>query len=101
MNVNQITLEVLSGGQSSKIAIGTTSAQTAAVTAVSGQAVVSVAFTPDVDCFVRRGTNPTAVSDGTDQFLLARTTYRCQMLPGEKLAFIASGAGNVYFTPGC
>lgn len=101
MNINEISMEILSGGQSSKVAISTASAQTAAIVAVPGQTAVKAVFTPDVDCFVRRGTNPTAVSDGTDQLVKANNAYRCEMLPGEKLAFItATGTGNVYFTPG-
>jgi len=104
MNISEISMEILSGGQSQKVAIGVASAATAAITAAqipTGQVAIPVVFTPDVDCFVRRGTNPTAVADGTDQLVKANNAYRCQMIVNEKLAFItASGSGNVYFTPG-
>lgn len=101
MNISEISMEILTGGQSSKVAISTASAQTPAMGTVWGQTAVKAVFTPDVDCFVRRGANPTALADGTDQLVKANNAYRCEMLPGEKLAFItASGTGNVYFTPG-
>jgi hypothetical protein len=47
------------------------------------------------------GLNPTAVSDGTDQILLANQQYRIiPIIPGYKIAFIlAIGTGNVYITP--
>jgi hypothetical protein len=91
----QITLIATSGGTSSKVAVSTTSAQSAAI---SAQCVVVIA---DVNVFFRRGVNPTALADGTDQLLLANTSYR---LVGhkavEKFAFItATGTGNVYITP--
>lgn len=86
-----------SGGQSSKVAVSTTSAQSGLV-GLRGNVVV----TPDATMFVRRGSNPTALSDGTDQILLANTTYRFYGLKSDdKLAFImAVGTGNVYITPG-
>lgn len=90
-----ISCQVLSGGQSAKIAISTTSAQSAVLTSTS------YLVSPDVDCFARLGSNPTAVADGTDQILLAGNTYRIvPTLVGNKFAFIAlTGTGNVYITP--
>ena len=103
MRVTEISCAVLSGGQSSKVAISTASAQSAAIAAqgggVTGAAVVLL--TPDTTCFVRYGTNPTALSDGTDQILMANNTYRVDVAPGGKFAFItATGTGFVYITPG-
>jgi len=90
-----ISCQVLSGGQSQKIAVSSTSAQSAALT------TTSYFLTTDVDVFCRVGTSPTAVADGTDQIFLASNSYR--VLPvavGAKFAFITSGAsGNVYLTP--
>lgn len=79
-------------GTSQPIAISTTSAQT---TAIYG---ATVYITPTVDCFVREGSNPTALSNGTDHFLVANCTQGYEMrTPGNKLAFIvASGGGTVY-----
>jgi hypothetical protein len=89
-----ISCQVLSGGQSSKVAVSSTSAQSVALTCAN------CLVTPDVDVFVRMGTNPTAVADGTDQILLAGNTYRIQpIIPGYKLAFVSTGSGNVYLTP--
>lgn len=91
----ELSLVIDSGGRSSSISISTTSAQSAASS--NGEAVIC----PSVDCFVRSGANPTAVSDGTDQFLVGGTQYRVRFGEGHKLAFItASGTGTVYFTPG-
>jgi hypothetical protein len=90
-----ISAQILSGGQSQKVALTTASAQSAALTGYQ------YILTPDVNCFVRLGVNPTAVSDGTDQILLANQTYRIfPIVPGQKFAFIlATGTGNVYITP--
>lgn len=101
MNVTEVTMEILASGQSLPTAISGSSAQAPVVTQASntspGQKMKCM-FTPDVDAFVRKGSNPTAVV-GTDQFVMARNTYRCELSPGERLAFVTSGAtGNVYFT---
>lgn len=86
------------GGRSAKIAISTTSAQSAVYGTNSSGATVLI--TPDVNCFFRAGTNPVAVADGTDMYLTAGTTYRVQIGVAQKLAFIAlTGTGNVYITP--
>jgi len=90
-----ISCQVLSGGQSAKISTSTTSAQSAVLTSTS-----YLVYT-DVDVFVRTGADPTAVSDGTDQILPAKTQSRIvPILLGNKLAFITpTGTGNVYLTP--
>lgn len=90
-----ISCQILSGGQSSKLAVTAASIQSAAL--ISSSYLV----TPSVNMFVRTGLNPVAVADGTDQYLVAGSTYRIVPLrPGDKLAFIAeSTAGNVFLTP--
>ena len=90
-----ISMQVLSGGQSIKVATSTVSAQTPALTETSYNVI------SDTNCFVRTGLNPVAVSDGTDQFLLANIMYRIvPILPGNKMAFILGAAtGNVYLSP--
>ena len=103
MVVFEHSLNILTGGQSSKVAISTTSAPSAAF-GVATDAVPAqyVLVTPDINCFVRQGPGtPVAVADGTDQILLANNTYRVYVNSGNKLAFIlAAGTGNVYLTPG-
>lgn len=97
-----VAKQILSGGQSSKVAISTTSAQSAVFNGnQSGNIPDNYSITPDVTCFVRMGVNPVAVSDGTDQILFAGSTYRVQPCPqGQRFAFITStGTGNVYLTP--
>lgn len=102
MNITDISTEVLAGGQSQQIVLSTTSAPTTAVPALNpGESSKTVTFVVDAACFVRRGTNPTALSNGTDQYLIANKLYRCQMQAGEKLAFVmATGTGNAYVTFG-
>jgi D-alanine-D-alanine ligase-like ATP-grasp enzyme len=101
MRIIEITCAILSGGQSSKIAISTTSAQSATIAVQGNDNVATLLITPDTTCFARYGSNPTAVSDGTDQILLANNTYRVDATPGGKFAFItATGTGFVYITPG-
>jgi hypothetical protein len=91
-----ISNQILAGGQSQKVVTSTTSAQSTALTGVSQVTIVC-----DTNTFVRMGLNPTAVSDGTDQLLLANQQYRIiPIISGYKLAFIlAAGTGNVYITP--
>jgi len=82
------------GGTCQAVSISGTSAQSAAITA----GVVHI--TPTVDCFVREAANPTAVSDGTDEFLLAAATQAKTVQYGNKLAFKTTGAaGTVYIAP--
>jgi hypothetical protein len=103
VNVTEISIGLTAGGTSQKLAISTTSAQSAAAAAASTEnkgAPIKYLVTPDVNCFVRKAADPTAVSDGTDQILVANQTYRVELMDGEKMAFItASGSGNVYITP--
>lgn len=103
MNFTEISMGLTDGGTSQKVAIGIVSAQSAAAAAASTEnkgAPIKYLVTPDVTCFVRKGANPTAVADGTDQILIANQTYRVELMDGEKMAFItASGSGNVYITP--
>lgn len=91
-----VNVIALTGGQSQKVDISSTSAQSAAITA--GWALV----TPSTDCFMRQGADPTAASDGTDQILLGGNTYRVVgIAAGNKLAFkTTSATGSVYITPG-
>jgi hypothetical protein len=103
MNVTEISINLTAGGTSQKLAISSTSAQSAAAAAASGESKgvpIPYVVTPDTDCFVRKGSNPTALSDGTDQFLASGNSYRVELMDGEKMAFITTSAsGNVYITP--
>lgn len=101
MDVKVISIKALTGGQSSVVAISAASAQSAALT-MNSTDQTDVLVTPTVDCFMRQGSAPVAVSDGTDQILLAGNTYRVSgIVNGNKLAFITTGAaGSVYISPG-
>lgn len=90
----QVASPIATGGSCQVVSISGTSAQSAALTA----SVVHV--TPTVDCFVREAANPTALSDGTDHFLLANATQSFAVTPLNKLAFKTTGAaGSVYIAP--
>jgi hypothetical protein len=103
MHAVEISLDLNAGGTSQKLAISAASAQSAAAAASSTEnkgAPISYVITPDSNCFVRKGANPTALSDGTDQLLIANQSYRVQLMDGEKMAFITTAAaGFVYITP--
>jgi hypothetical protein len=74
-----------------KIAISSTSAQS---TAINGS-IVHV--TPTTGCFMRRGSNPVAVSTGVDHYLVAGATQEFNISKGDLLAFITDAAtGSVY-----
>lgn len=89
------TTSISTGGTSQAIAVGAVSAQSAVIQAAS------VIVTPMVDVFCRRGVNPVALADGSDQILLAGFSYRVAgLVAGDRIAFIAAAAGTVYLTPG-
>lgn len=90
------SIRALSGGQSEAKSLSGTSIQSSAIT------TGSVIVTPTVDCYFRAGSNPTALSNGTDQLLLGGNQYRIiGITSGNKLAFITTGnTGTVYITPG-
>lgn len=103
MNITEISMDALAGGTSSKVALSTTSAQGPVIANPTNHPKgmpVKCLVTLDATGFLRKGTSPTAVSDGTDQILLANNTYRIELMEGERVAAIlASGTGNMYFTP--
>jgi hypothetical protein len=101
MDVRAISLKVDEGGASQKVAVSAASAQSAAIT-ISPTGNQDVMVTPDIDVFVRQGSSPIAVADGTDILLLAGNSYRLSgIVNGNKLAFITGGgAGFVYISPG-
>lgn len=88
----------LSDSGSKKLTVTTSSTPMAAAVGAT-TAVVTV---KDVDVFMTQGASPTAVSDGTDQILLAGNMYRVTGITStNKLAFItASGTATVYITAG-
>ena len=94
-HVFEESMKVLNGGTSYAISISATSAQSAAILNDN-----AVAYST-VDCWIRQGTNPTALANGTDQFLPGLVQMRLvDIEPGNKIAFVAGGAGTVYLTPG-
>jgi hypothetical protein len=106
MDFREISVKLDGGGNGAKVAISGTSAQSAALslkTTPTGSVDSrdSVLIYASVDCFVRNGSNPTAVVD-TDVPLAGGNIYRLSGIKdGEKLAFITSGAaGNVWIYPG-
>ena len=96
MNTNPASIVVTNGGESSKVTLSTTSAQSVAFLAGQRSAVVTVTVTS----FIRRGPNPVAVVDA-DQYLLANIPYRIHGInDGDKLAILGTAAGLAYITPG-
>ena len=58
-------------------------------------------ITVDATVFMCRGTASTVPVVGTEQILVAGNTYRVgPMKSGERLCFISTPGGNVYYTPG-
>jgi len=101
--VSEHSLNIVDGGTCQQVAISGTSAQSTVIqtdnTFIDGP--VQIVITPTVDCFVRKGANPTAIVGGTDMYLLGGNAYRTSVMPGERLAFITTGAaGFVYIAPG-
>ena len=87
-------MKVMNGGESAAISISTTSAQTSVIKSTTAVVYATV------ECWLRQGANPTALSDGTDQYLPAGVQMRMvDITPGNKLAFKAASSGTVYITP--
>lgn len=94
MPVSQESAHLYSGGQSQVVTISGTSAQSSAIT---GSKTLYLCAT--ADCFIRQGSNPTALSNGTDQFLPSYTPMRyAGFVSGNKVAVIGS-SGSLYITP--
>lgn len=94
MEAREVSIVVDDGGKSQLLSSVTTSQQTAVI---KSSFVLVYANGP---VFVRQGSNPTALTDGTDIYLAANVHYRLNVTPGNKLAFAASAAANIYITPG-
>lgn len=95
MEAREVSIVVDDGGRSQALSISSTSAQSAVINA---DYVLVTLTTP---AFVRQGSSPTAVADGTDIYLLADLTYRLNIRRGNRLAFRTSGGtGTAYITPG-
>lgn len=106
MDIREISLKLDGGGNGAKVAISAVNAQSAALSlkltpTPTQDARQDVLVYVTCDCFVRNGSNPTAVVD-TDIPLAGGGTYRLSGIKdGEKLAFITSGAaGNAWVYPG-
>jgi hypothetical protein len=89
-----ISMAVPNRASTASVSISTTSAQSAVL---AGGNVVVMAT---ADCFVLRGSNPTATTACLP--LVANREYRLTgIAQGERLAFItASGTGTAYITEG-
>ena len=86
--------KIATGGSCQAVSISGTSAQSTAVTATL------VHITATVDCFMREAANPTALSDGTDEFLPAYIVTPKIITSGNKIAFKTTGAtGTAYISP--
>jgi len=92
-------LPIGSGGTSQKLTTSATHVQSAVVTNTETPVYYNVFAT--ADCFVRAGTNPTALATGVDQFIPANLLFRLGPLKvGERFSFIAASTGGlVYLTP--
>lgn len=98
MYVPQITVNA--GGRSQAVSVSGVSAQSAAF---SGATALFICTQP---CWVRWGTNPTALGTGVDQYIPANEYVRLSLVGDATagsgtLAIITTGAaGTAYITPG-
>lgn len=97
LNGKETSLGIGAGGNAQLVSLSTASVMSSAIN--SDVAVIYATAA----CFARSGSSPTAVSDGTDQYIPALTFLRINIDKGSKLGLInAAGAssGAVYITPG-
>lgn len=92
--MREITINIGPGGNSQTVSLSGTSASSTALW-VRESVIYST-----VDCFVRAGSDPTAVT--TDQFVPAQTWARVTIPEaGQKIAAITGGStGTLYISPG-
>lgn len=84
----------LAAGRSQRLAVSTTSAQSAPIPASS------IVVHTSVDCYIRQGESPVALADGTDHFIPAGAYVRMSgITKGNRLAIIAVANGLVHLTP--
>lgn len=57
-----------------------------------------VELTPTVDCYIRQGDAPVALSTGVDQFLAAGAIYT-QSVHGKIAAITSGAAGTLHISP--
>ncbi len=82
------------GGTSSQVTVTGVNAKSAAL----DFSLVLVTGTEGM--FMRQGADPTAVSNGTDQYIPPGVVFRVGITSGNKLAFISAGTNGVaYITP--
>lgn len=94
MESREVSIVADEGGRSQLLASVTASTQSAVINAPYALVFCSAAT------FVRQGSDPTAVTTGADIYLAPNVHYRINLKPGNKLAFAALAASNVYVTPG-
>ena len=98
MNNIEYTLAVATPGTSLKLSIATPGTSVKTVAALGADTAV---ITATADCFFRKGADPAATNDGTDQFIVAKNTYRIfGLAASDKLAFNGPTACDIYITPG-
>lgn len=96
MRVLEVTVVPNTGGQSEKLTLPGGSDVDSSVINAASEAYIN--FFCTVDCFVRMGTNPTAVLD-TDQFIPASNLVRMGPIPaGYKLSVFSATAGIARIT---
>jgi hypothetical protein len=96
--ISEISIRALSGGQSDAVTVSATSAQTTKQSIIDAE---KVAVFCESNVFFREGSDPTALSDGSDQIIPGGVWTRVSKTTGYKMAFIlATGTGTVYITPG-
>lgn len=89
-----INIPIVSG-QGQRLSVSAVSAQSAEIESTS------CLIYSDVDCYVRQGSNPVALADGSDLFIPSGSLVRLfGITKGNKLAFIGATSGFVHLTPG-
>lgn len=96
MDTLSTSFNASAGNDSAIVAASGTSAQSSTYDCGVGK---NFLITPLVSVYYRWGTNPTAVSTGADQLLVAGNTYRIKAGGTGKFAFKAlASSGNVHIT---
>lgn len=91
---DELLYTIANGGECQCLSFGTSAVQSLAILAGV------IELSPTVDCFVRAGVDPVALSNGSDHFLMGGTTQAFRFDSGHKLSVIAvAGSGMLYVSP--
>ena len=96
----ELSIAIPNANTTLAFAVGAASAQSPVVFPATENGPGQCVIYSTVECWVRRGVNPTVLLDGTDMRIPAGVLLRTTLSPGERIAAAAvTGTGVFTITP--